>query len=107
MNEKLLDLLNGQEELYPINLEERFERIVNRIVDLWDTPEIDDYFTDLMVDNRGGTRQGFPQNVAAEIVKLSMAHARIREQNQKVATGVNPWENLDESKKAAIEEQGY
>jgi uncharacterized protein len=107
MNEKLLQLLDGQEEFYPLNLEEKYARVMNRIVELWDTKEIDDYFNDLMIDNRGGTRQGFPKEVASEIFALSLAHSRIREKKQKAAAGVNPWDDVEESKKAAIEEQGY
>jgi hypothetical protein len=94
MNEKLLQLLDGQEELYPINLEEKFARIVNRIVELWDTKEIDDYFNELMIDNRGGTRQGFPTEVASEIFALSMAHAKIRERKQKATASGNPWDDV-------------
>jgi ankyrin repeat protein len=107
MNEKLLQLLDGQEELYPINLEEKYARIMNRIVELWDTREIDDYFSDLMIDNRGGTRQGFPTEVASEIFALSMAHAKIRERKQKAAASSNPWDNVETSKKSAVEAQGY
>jgi len=37
MNEKLLQLLDGQEQFYPLNLEEKYARVMNRIVELWDT----------------------------------------------------------------------
>jgi ankyrin repeat protein len=107
MNEKLLHLLSGQEELYPLNLEERFARVLNRIVELWDTKEIDDYFNELMIDTRGGTRQGFPPEVASEIFALSMAHAKIRGQEPQAAAGGNPWNDAEASKKAAVEQQGY
>ena len=60
MNEKLLHLLSGQEELYPLNLEEKYQRILTRIVDLWDSKEIDDYFNDLTIDNP--TYLGIPKN---------------------------------------------
>lgn len=107
MNEKLLHLLSGQEELYPLNLEERYVRILNRLVELWDSKEIEDYFNDLMMDNRGGTRQGFPPKVASEIFALSMAHDKIRSQKQQAAAGGNLWDHVEASKKAAIEQQGY
>lgn len=54
---------------YPIHLEERFDRILTRIEHLWDTPEIHDYFSDLLIDKRGG-RQGFPAPVLNDIIKL-------------------------------------
>jgi uncharacterized protein len=107
MNEKLLQLLDGQEQFYPLNLEEKYARVMNRIVDLWDTKEIDDYFNDLMIDTRGGARQGFPKEVASEIFALNLAHARIREQKQKAAAGGNPWEEVEAAKKSAVEQQGY
>lgn len=108
MNEKLLHLLDGHEELYPLNLEEKFARVMNRIVDLWDSKEIDDYFNELMIDTRGGaSRQGFPKEVASEIFALSLAHGKIRDKKQQAVAGSNPWGDVEASKKAAIEQQGY
>lgn len=107
MNEKLLHLLNGHEQLYPINLEERFPRVMDRIADLWESEEIDDYFTDLMMNTRGGTRQGFPPKVASKIFSLSMAHAKLHVRKLPDAAGFNPWDNEEVSKKSAIEHRGY
>jgi ankyrin repeat protein len=106
MNEKLLHLLEGHEELYPLNLEEKYERVMNRITELWDTGEIDDYFNELMIDTRGSGRQGFPKEVASEIFALSMAHAKIRDKKLQAAAD-NPWSEVEASKKSAIEQQGY
>ncbi|MGA9666829.1 MAG: ankyrin repeat domain-containing protein [Gallionella sp.] len=107
MNEKLLFLLDGYEEFYPLNLEEQYPRVMDRITELWNSSEIDAYFTDLMIDNRGGTRQGFPPIVASEIFALSNVHSDIREGKKKKSAGANPWEGVDDSKKAAVEQQGY
>ncbi|MGA7748958.1 MAG: ankyrin repeat domain-containing protein [Gallionella sp.] len=107
MNEKLLFLLDGYEECYPLNMEEQDPRVMDRITELWNSNEIDAYFTDLMIDNRGGTRQGFPPRVASEIFALSMAHTNIRDKKKKIAAGVNPWEGVEDSKKIAVEQQGY
>lgn len=54
---------------YPVHLEERFDRILTKIEHLWDTPEIHDYFSDLLIDKRGG-RQGFPGPVLNDIIRL-------------------------------------
>jgi tankyrase len=54
---------------YPHALENRFDRILGRIDALWDKAEIGDYFTDLIIDKRGG-RQGFPKAVLDEILML-------------------------------------
>lgn len=56
-------------ENYPYALEERFDRILTKLELLWDTPEIHDYFSDLLIDKRGG-RQGFPAPVLADIIRL-------------------------------------
>lgn len=54
---------------YPIHLEREYERILIKIEALWDTPQIHDYFSDLLIDKRGG-RKGFPTDVLADIVRL-------------------------------------
>lgn len=56
-------------EQYPHALEQKYERILDKIDELWDSPEIDSYFSDLIIDTRGG-RQGFPKDVLDEIVAL-------------------------------------
>jgi len=54
---------------YPTALEQRYERILKKIVELWNEPEIDDYFTSLIVDTRGG-RKGFEADVFNDIQRL-------------------------------------
>jgi ankyrin repeat protein len=56
-------------EQYPHALEQKYERILTKIDELWDTPEIDAYFSDLIIDTRGG-RQGFPKDVLDDILVL-------------------------------------
>lgn len=58
---------------YPVHLEKNYERILQKIEVLWDLPEIHDYFSDLLIDKRGG-RKGFPQEVLHEIVLLREFH---------------------------------
>lgn len=58
---------------YPSQLEARYERILIRIESLWGMPLIHDYFSDHLIDKRGG-RQGFPPEVAKDIVKLREYH---------------------------------
>ena len=106
MNEKLLQMLNGRTDLYPKNLEQQFLRVFNRIIELWCSPEIDDYFTDLLIDNRGG-RQGFPLEVVSELFVLSHFNAKLRSQEQQLIAASNPWDNVEYSKRTAIVQQGY
>ncbi len=107
MNEKLVSLLGDFNDSYPTELTKSFPRIVDRIVELWDSKAVEDYFTELMIDDRGGTRQGFPPNIAHEIFKLSVAHEKIRDQGQNTAVELSPWEMVKEEKRFAIERQGY
>ncbi|MCK6410813.1 MAG: ankyrin repeat domain-containing protein [Azonexus sp.] len=58
---------------YPIHLETQYERILIKIEELWGMPLIEDYFSDLLIDKRGG-RQGFPSEVVKDIVKLREYH---------------------------------
>jgi hypothetical protein len=54
-------------------LEKQFQRIFDEIMSLWDSPELDAYFADLLMTTRSG-RQGFPQDVASDIIYLQMLH---------------------------------
>ena len=91
MNEKMLALLQGNERLYPHELEQKYLRVMNKIIEVWNTPQAEEYFLDLMVDKRGG-RQGFPPKVATEIFHLSQVHERTSNVAQ-IITG-NPWEDV-------------
>lgn len=77
MNEKLAQYLKGYESKYPHHLEAQFGRIVDRIVELWETPEMDGYFSDLMFGGGRSNRRGFPAEVATEIFILSLAYEEI------------------------------
>lgn len=88
MNERLVRILGGNTEYYPCALESKFPRIFATIMGLWDEPEIEDYFMDLIVDKRGG-RMGFPQEVVSEIVFLSFLHAKQHQSRSEAP----PWSN--------------
>ncbi|MBW8078065.1 MAG: hypothetical protein GJU76_08330 [Gallionella sp.] len=82
MDQRLLKILGGKTEDYPHALEAKYPRIFGKIMSLWDAPDIGDYFMELVVDKRGD-RAGFPQDVAAEIVHLSLLHAAHHSDDQK------------------------
>ncbi len=73
MNERLLKILNNREQNYPRALEKQFPRIFEKIMSLWDSPELDAFLADLMMTTRS-SRQGFPQEVASDIIYLHMLH---------------------------------
>lgn len=62
-------LLESLGEDYPVYLEQHHERVLNKIEELWNTPEIDDYLSDLLIDKRGG-RKGFAPEATKEINAL-------------------------------------
>jgi ankyrin repeat protein len=105
MNVSMLSLLQGNTELYPQELEKKFPRILNKMVELWGTPQMEPYLTDLMIDSRGGTRQGFPMEIANEIYRLSMTYERLLNQSNKQTD--DPWASIDSHKRQEIEALGY
>jgi uncharacterized protein len=106
MNETMWKLVQETDLLYPHNLEQQFPRILHKIIDLWETPQMESYFTELLIDNRGGTRQGFPKEIASEIHRLSLVHERTRSK-PKAADAANPWANIDINRQNIIEGKGY
>lgn len=77
MNEQLRKYLESAPHLYPSALEERFPRVLSRIVAAWhDAEAAAALFADLLVDLRGD-RQGFPPDVAREIFLLSVEHEKL------------------------------
>jgi ankyrin repeat protein len=66
-------LFEDMGDTYPYALEDKFDRILVNIEKLWGKPEIEDYFTDLIIDRRGG-RQGFPKEVLDDILRLRDFH---------------------------------
>ncbi len=77
MNEKVLKLLHNKEEYYPHKLEQQFPHIFEKVMIMWDSPEFDSYLNKFMLDKREHARQGFPPEVASEILRLSMLHSEL------------------------------
>jgi hypothetical protein len=74
MNENILKVLNTNTEFYPQNLEQKFPHLLERMIKLWNSPQFDAYVNQLMLDKREHHRQGFPAEVASEILRLSIIH---------------------------------
>lgn len=75
MDARLLKILNNSEQNYPHALEKQFPRVFEKIMALWDLSEFDAYLADLMTTTRTN-RQGFPREVASDIIYVSMLHER-------------------------------
>lgn len=78
----------GKEDLYPVELERSFPQVLQRIVDIWHSPELDLYFENLVTTERSD-RDGFPETVMMEIFRLSNFHT---EYGLTETTNKNPWE---------------
>lgn len=93
MSEKscpLAQLLRNHQDKYPRLLAERFPRIAERIARHWFDPAASEaYFGELLISDRAG-RQGFPEEIAREIMVLSLAYESIRQLQEKERTDV--WE---------------
>lgn len=93
MHPTLEPIFKGKDDLYPVALEGKYGRVFNNIMKYWGTPKCDEYFEELIVDKRGG-RQGFPADVAGDIVRLSKVHARVMEvRAAQLAPKGDPWKN--------------
>lgn len=69
MNPRFLKTLLKYPDRYPQHLDETYPRVLERISDLWGTPELESYLAGLLFDSRGG-RAGFPPTVMTELMFL-------------------------------------
>lgn len=104
MNEAMLQMLQGVARLYPHKLEQQFPRVFDRLIELWDSPQLDAYFNELMMNTRDG-RQGFPVEIATEIYYLSQVRERTR--NMAVPEVNSNWANIELAEMRVIQASGY
>jgi len=78
MHPVLAEYFEKKPDLYPQALESKYSRVFNKIMAMWGSQALEEHFSDLIVDKRGG-RQGFPADVAADIILLSRLHTRLLE----------------------------
>ena len=80
--ETVLQTLKCLPNQYPQLLNEKFPHILEKIVELWNSPDGEDYFNDLLQPNgRGGgrfDRHGFPEKVWWEIYSLNELYKKPR-----------------------------
>ena len=99
MNRQLAELLHNDEKLYPHRLAAEHPHIIDRIVALWGSAGLEDYFRNLMLDSRG-TRTGFDPAVLAEIFAL---HNHYIAQRPAPARNANTWGELTEIGQVRLE----
>jgi hypothetical protein len=80
--ETVLQTLRCSPNQYPQLLEERFPHVLEKIVKLWNSPDGEAYFTDLLQPGgRGGgrfDRDGFPEKAWNEILQLKLLYGKPR-----------------------------
>jgi len=108
MHPVLAEYFEKKPDLYPATLEAKYSRVFNKIVAMWGTQPLEEYFSDLIVDKRGG-RKGFPPDVAADIILLSRLHERLLQSagmKREEGTG-DPWGDEKLRHKLATEQIEY
>lgn len=102
MDEKIQALFNINSVHYPRELARQYPQILNKIVDLWSSDNIDSYFSELILDTRGDQRQGFPADVAEEILRLSVINTKYRE-----SLRPHSWNQVNHKDKVELVNIGY
>lgn len=106
MNDAMFSIVQGVDKLYPHNLENRFPRILDKLVELWDTPKFDAYLSDLMFSSRPD-RQGFPKEIVSELHLLSQVRERTRLKPKTNNTNEFDWSDIEFTQQRVIESAGY
>ncbi|MBI3902161.1 MAG: hypothetical protein HY306_04360 [Nitrosomonadales bacterium] len=73
INPRTVLLFKNLSDKYPRLLERDFPYVLNRLMQLWATPEFEPYMHDLLISKRG-KREGFPLGVLEELVFLNGLH---------------------------------
>lgn len=102
MNKKLLQHLNGDESLYPHVLQLNFPRVLDKIIQLWDSPTLEKFLNELLMDSRDGQRQGFPPEAATEIMRLSLFLTRRSNPSEQ-----DVWASIAEKYRHGVEQMGF
>ncbi len=95
LREKMLAHLGDKSDAYPRQIEQRFPRILAKLVGLWGKPEGTAYLNGLMFSDDRPNREGFPVDVASELLKLSMIHGALQTQTPKSASSQAGWSDGD------------
>lgn len=93
INPRVAILFKNLPDKYPRFLERDYLHILNRLMQVWATPEFELYMHDLMIDKRGG-RQGFPLDVITELMFLSELHDICERNGYRLPDIEDPWKNI-------------
>lgn len=93
LNSRVTLLFKDLPGKYPNHLARDYSHVLNRLMQLWGTPEFNAYMHDLMVDKRGG-RQGFPLKVMEELVFLGKLHDHYKNKGFQLPKFEDPWKTV-------------
>jgi len=77
--EAVLHTLKCNPSQYPQMLDEKFPHVLKNVVQLWETPDAEPYFSDLLQPISSGgrfNRDGFPEQAWQEILRLKLLYSR-------------------------------
>ncbi|WP_176217045.1 ankyrin repeat domain-containing protein [Andreprevotia lacus] len=105
MSQRLRALLQdiGRQERFPEKLAAQYPRIVEKIADMWGQDALDGYFEDLLIMDRND-RQGFPPEIGAELMLLSVAY---HESRRKPDQAEDIWSNELIAARDELEQLGF
>lgn len=87
---------------YPRQVEQRFPHILAKLVELWDSGELESYLDRLVFCDRDG-RRGFPEEVALELFHLGTALRTLGIIKPTTGTG---WNGLAQAGSADVGSRG-
>jgi hypothetical protein len=77
--EVVLHTLKCNPSQYPQMLDERFPHVLENVVKIWESPDAEAYFADLLQPVRSGgrfNRDGFPDKAWKEILHLQLLYGK-------------------------------
>lgn len=77
--EVVLHTLKCSPNQYPQMLDEKFPHVLEHVISLWDTPDAEPYFVDLLQPLCSGgrfNRDGFPDRAWMEILQLQLLYGK-------------------------------
>ncbi len=90
LNPRVTLLFQNMPNQYPHVLAQRYRHVLNRLMQLWSTPEFDQYSVDLLLDKRI-RRQGFSHEALAELMFLFRLHAAFKQNEFRLPEVEDPW----------------
>ena len=93
INSRVELLFKNLPDKHPRQLERNYTHILNRLMQVWGTPEFDTYLQELMIDKRSG-RQGFPPEVISELMFMGELHDIFTREGYRLPELSDSWKRI-------------